>query len=216
MAIDRKLHKYTLGEELVSSISHGAGAVLAVIGTALGSVYAYNFGAAAFVSVLLFGIFMALLYAVSTVYHSLAANGGKKVMRILDHCFVYVLIIATYAPYCLVALSQPTGLILYIINCSIGVIGITFTAIDMKKFGKFAMTCYILMGWLIIFALNSLVKNVPAGGILLLLLGGAAYTVGAVIYGLGRKLRYAHSVWHFFVLAGSMLHYFSVMLYVIR
>lgn len=214
MAIDRTLHKYTLGEELVSAISHGIGAVLAIIGTVFLCIRAAQIDAVALVSAILFGVTMVLLYTVSTVYHALAPNGGKKVLRILDHCFVFVLIIGTYAPYCLSGMHNLYGYILYSVNCVLGVVGITLTAIDMKRFSKFAMVCYILMGWIIVLAFKTLFDSVALAGIIWLLVGGVIYTVGAVLYGLGKKKKYIHSLWHFFVLGGTICHFISIYLYV--
>ena len=215
MAIDRTLHKYTLGEELVSAISHGIGAVLAIIGTVFACIRAAELDTVALVSVILFGSSMTLLYTVSTVYHALAPNGGKKVLRILDHCFVYVLIIGTYAPYCLAGMHNLFGYILYAVNCAIGAVGITLTAIDMKRFSKFSMVCYILMGWIIVIAFRTLWESIATAGIVWLLAGGVIYTVGAVLYGIGKTKKYIHSLWHFFVLGGSVCHFISIYLYVL-
>lgn len=213
---DRTLHKYTLGEELVSAISHGIGALLSIAGTIVLIYFAaLSNDTWKIVSVCIYGASMIILYTVSTVYHSLAPSGGKKVMRILDHCVIYLLIAGTYTPFVLVTLRGLTGWLLFGINCTAAVVGITLTAIDFKKFGKFAMVCYLAMGWVVIFGIVPLIKTLSLWGLIFLLEGGIFYTVGAVLYGLGKKKRYIHSLWHFFVLAGTIFHYFSILLYVI-
>ena len=213
---DRTLHKYTLGEELMSAISHGVGALLSIVGTVILVYYsAVSKNAWKIVSVSIYGVSLILLYTISTVYHSLKPGTGKKVLRILDHCFIYLLIFGTYAPYVLVSLHGTTGWILFGVNATAAIVGITLSAIDFKKFGKFAMVCYLAMGWVVIFGIIPLFKTLHWIGILLLFLGGAAYSVGAIIYGLGHKKKYMHSIWHFFVLAGTILHYFSILFYIV-
>ncbi len=215
MAVDRTLHHYTLGEELVSAISHGLGALLAAIGTGFAVAKALPLPPVYLVSVLIFGISMTLLYTVSTIYHALAPNGGKKVLRILDHCFVFLLITGTYAPYALAAMNNVYGYVLFAANCAAAVVGITLTAVDMKKYAKFSMVCYIVMGWMVLLCVKPLFDALPVPGFVLLVAGGVVYTLGAVVYGLGKKGRYIHSIWHFFVLAGSVLHFLSIYLYIL-
>lgn len=211
MAIDRTLPKYTLGEELWSSISHGVGALLALAGTIFACIRAADAGTVALVSVIIYGISMMLTYTVSTVYHALAPNGGKKVLRILDHCFIFTLIVGTYAPFALAAIGGARGWILFSVVLAAAVVGIALNAVDLKKYAVFSMICYIAMGWAIVFMIKPLAAAVPASGLWLLVGGGIAYTVGAIFYGIGSKVKYIHSVWHFFVLAGSVLHYFAVL-----
>lgn len=215
MAIDRTLHKYTTGEELISAISHGLGAILAAIGTVFGCIKAAPRKPIYLFVMLIFGLSMTLMYTVSTVYHALAPNGGKKVLRILDHCFVFLLITGTYAPYTLAAMRNTYGIVLFAVNCTAAIIGITLTAIDMKQFAKFSMVCYIAMGWIIILCVKPLLEVLPTNGFLLLVAGGIIYTVGAILYAVGKKRRYIHSLWHFFVLGGSILHFLSIYLYIL-
>ena len=213
MAIDRALHRYTLGEELVNAITHGIGAVLAVIGTIILLTMAK--GEPLLVTgVVVFGVTMVLMYTVSTVYHALGRNEGKVVLRILDHCCVFLLIIGTYAPYTLCVIGSAFGYVLFTINCVVGIIGIILTAIDMKKYAKFAMVCYIAMGWLIIIGFKTLLDSLSTLSFWLLIGGGIVYTLGAVVYGLGKKCRYVHSLWHFMVLAGNIMHYFSILYFI--
>jgi len=210
MAIDRKLHKYTLGEELLSSISHGLGAILALVGSILLGIKAADNGTLQFISVIIYGISMILLYTGSTIYHALAPNRGKQVLRILDHCFVYVLIIGSYAPFTLAGIQGWVGITIFLVVLVLGIIGITLTAIDMKRFSKFCFICYLAMGWAIVIAIKPLINSLDSNGLIFLITGGLVYTLGAVLYGIGKKYKYIHSVWHFFVLGGSVLHFLSI------
>jgi hemolysin III len=211
-----ELHKYSLAEELISSISHGVGALLAVAALVVAVVLAaiYN-NARCVVSVAIYGASLILLYTNSTIYHALRPNAGKKVFRIIDHCSVFLLIAGTYTPFTLVTLRGSVGWTLFGVIWGAAVLGIALNAVDMKKFAKFSMVCYLLMGWAIIFAVKPLLAHMAAGGLILLLVGGAFYTFGAVLYVIGRRKKFIHSVWHFFVLAGSITHYFSILFYVV-
>lgn len=211
-----ELHKYSLAEELISSISHGIGALLAVAALVVAVVLAviYN-NVWCVVSVAIYGASLILLYTNSTIYHALRPNAGKKVFRIIDHCSIFVLIAGSYTPFTLVTLRGPLGWTLFGIIWGAAVLGITLNAVDMKKFSKFSMACYLLMGWGIVFAIKPLIANMAAGGLNLLLIGGLFYTVGAVLYLIGRHKKFIHSVWHFFVLAGSIAHYFCILFFVV-
>jgi len=210
------LHKYTLGEELISSISHGFGALFAIIGTIILLYHsAVLSDSRKIVSSAIYGFSMIVLYIISTVYHSLARNRGKKVLRILDHCIIYILITGTYTPYCLVTLNGWLGFAMLGVLIAATIVGVTLSAIDFKKYGKFAMVCYLAMGWVAVFGIVKIYELLSFWGFFLLLLGGVFYTVGAILYGLGKRKKYIHSVWHFFVLAGTILQYFSILYYVI-
>ncbi len=210
------LPKYTLGEELVSSISHGIGAALGIVALCLcvarstvgGNVYAV-------VSSWIFGFSLILLYSMSCIYHGLKPNNAKRVLRIFDHCTIFLLIAGSYTPFTLVSLHGKTGWILFYSIWGAAVLGIVLNAIDMERFKVFSMICYLAMGWAIVITIKPLMHAVASGGIRLLVAGGIAYTVGAVIYGIGSKVKYMHSIWHFFVLAGSILHFFVIYSYVI-
>jgi len=211
-----ELHKYTLAEELINSISHGVGALLAIAALVVGIVLSVMHNNTwCDVSVIIYGSTLILLYTNSTIYHGLRPNAGKKVFRVIDHCSIFLLIAGTYTPYTLVTLRGGIGWTLFGIVWGAAVLGITLTAIDLKKFAKFSMVCYLVMSWDIIFAIKPLLEHMAPGGLILLLAGGVFYTVGAVLYLIGRKKKYVHSVWHFFVIAGSVLHYFSILFYVV-
>lgn len=158
---------------------------------------------------------MIILYSMSCIYHALKPNNAKRVMRIFDHCTIFLLIAGTYTPFTLVSLRDSVGWILFGVIWAAAVIGIILNAIDMEKFKVISMICYLAMGWAIIFAFKPLMRAVPGKGIELLVAGGISYTIGAVIYGIGSKVKYMHSIWHFFVLGGSILHFLCIYMYVL-
>ena len=211
-----ELPKYSLGEELVSSISHGIGSLLSVAALVVGVVFAALYGDAwCVVNMAVYGAMLVILYTMSTIYHGLRPNNGKRVFRIIDHCSVFLLIAGTYTPLTLISLRGLVGWILFGVVWTAAILGIVLNAVNINKYKVFSMICYIAMGWVIIFAFKPLMDAMAPAGIWLLLGGGFFYTVGAILYGIGKKKKYVHSVWHFFVLAGSILHYFSILLYVV-
>ena len=203
------LPEYTLSEELMNAISHGIGAALAIAAIVL-LIINSNFAAKSVVSVTIYSSSLFILYIISTLYHALAPNKAKKVFRILDHCSIFLLIAGTYTPICLLILEGVVGWVLFSIVWLAAIVGIVFNSIDIKKFAKFSMICYIAMGWVVIFAIKPLIDSITSFQLALLVSGGIAYTVGAGLYGLGKKYKYIHSIWHLFVLAGSILHFFMV------
>lgn len=214
--LERKIAipKYTLGEELISSISHGVGAGLGIVALCMCLTVSRG-NAWEVVSSWVFGLSLIILYSMSCIYHALKPNNAKRVMRIFDHCTIFLLIAGTYTPFTLVSLRGSVGWVLFGVIWGAAVIGIILNAIDMEKFKGVSMACYLAMGWAIVFAFKPLISAVPKVGIELLVTGGVSYTVGAVIYGIGSKVKYMHSVWHFFVLGGSILHFLCVYMYVL-
>lgn len=210
------LPDYTLGEELISAISHGIGAGLSIAALVLCTVKAAKSGSGiAVVSSVLYGTMLFLLYMMSTMYHALKRNNAKRVFRVFDHCTIFLLIAGTYIPVVLVAIGGAIGWIYFGVIVASAIVGIVFNAIDVEKYEKISLFCYIFMGWVIVFGFKALMENVDKNGIILLVLGGVVYTVGAIIYKLGDNRRYFHSIWHFFVLGGSILHFFTIYLYVL-
>lgn len=208
--------KYTLGEELVSSITHGIGVIFGIVALVLCVVFSCMSGDPWKVaSSIIYGTTMILLYTMSTLYHSLKVNNAKRVFRIIDHCTIYLLIAGTYTPYTLITLKGTTGWLLFGFVWASAIIGIIFNAIDLKKYKVISMISYLVMGWVIIFAFKPLIDSLSNQGFLLLISGGIVYTIGAILYGLGKKYKYMHSIFHIFVLAASILHFFSILLYVI-
>lgn len=216
---ERTLPDYTRGEEIFNMASHSVGTVLGITVTILCVVTAaIHRNGMGVVSGAIFGATMILLYSISSIYHGLSPKVlGKKVLRVLDHCTIYLLIAGTYTPLALCALRtvQPVlGWTIFGIIWGTAAIGITLTAIDMERFKVFSMICYLAMGWCIVAAFKPTVLALGTGGTVFLIVGGVAYTIGAILYGVGKKKRYIHSVFHLFVLAGSLLHFFCILFYV--
>ncbi len=211
-----KKNKYTLGEEIANSITHGIGALLSLIGFIYLIIFSIKTGKLLNIfSSIIYGISLIILYMMSTMYHSLKTGKAKDIFRILDHCSIYVLIAGTYTPYSLIALPKNYGIPIFIIIWSISILGIVLNAINIKKFKIFSQISYILLGWIVIFAFKPIKEALNYEGFILLISGGISYTLGALFYYFGRKVRYFHSIFHLFVLAGSILHFFSIILYVI-
>lgn len=208
--------KYSLSEELISAISHGTGALLAIAALVLSVVFsAIHQNVSGVVSCSIYGSMLIILYTMSTLYHSLKINNAKRIFRVIDHCSIYLLIAGTYTPFTLVTLRGKIGWTIFSIVWGAAIIGIVFNSIDINKYRKISVFSYIIMGWAIIFAFKPLYENLAQNGIILLVSGGIAYTIGAILYGIGKKVKYMHSIFHFFVLAGSILHFFAIFLYVI-
>lgn len=208
-----KMNNQSMGEEITNAISHGIGALLAIAGTAVAIVYACLHGdAMSIVSASLYGAGLIILYLASTLYHSLTNLKAKRIFRIIDHCSIYILILSSYIPVSLSLIRGALGWVLFGINAGCTVIGVTLTAINMQKFHKLAMVLYILMGWSIVFLGIPTLITLPSTAIWLLVLGGLCYTGGIAFFAM-KKPRYMHSVWHFFVLAGSVLQYFAFLFY---
>jgi hemolysin III len=215
----RPLPAYTRGEERFHMISHAVGAGLGVAALVLTVVFSALRGNPwSVVSSAIYGATMILLYTVSSVYHGLRPNTGKRVMQILDHCTIYLLIAGTYTPVALGAIrvsSVAWCWILLGVVWGLAALGATLTAIDMKRFEKLSMILYLGMGWCIVMAAKPALAAVPLAGLGWILAGGVAYTLGAVLYGLGKRRRYMHAAFHVFVVAGSILQFFGIFFYVI-
>ena len=208
--------KYNICEELLSAISHGGGSLLSIAALVLCVVFSVmHHNIYAVVSSVIYGSCSIILYTMSTLYHSLKVNNAKRVFRILDHNSIFLLIAGTYTPYALVALPKKIGWVVFGIIWSCAILGITLNSIDLKKYGKLSMVLYIIMGWMIIFTFKTLVASIDIVGIYLMLIAGMLYTIGLIFYGIGKKKKYMHSIFHFFVLSASILFFFSIFLYVI-
>lgn len=216
---DRELPKYTRGEEIFNMVSHILGVPLGIVAIVLCVIFAAMHGnPAGVVSAAIYGTTMILLYTMSSIYHGLSPNlKAKKVFQIIDHCSIYLLIAGSYTPFALCTLREYSPVIGWTIFGAVwglAILGIILNSIDLKRYKVFSMICYLLMGWLIIFRIDILLNSLPTGGLVLLVLGGIAYTIGAIFYGIGKKYKYMHSVFHLFILAGSILQFFSILLYV--
>ena len=216
---DRELPTYTKGEEIFNMVSHIVGGAIGLIGMVLCIIFsAIHQNSYAIVGSIIYGISMIFLYTMSSIYHGLKpTRKAKKVMQILDHCTIYVLIAGTYTPILLSSImkvDQVAAWTMLAIVWIFAILGIVLNAIDLKQFRVFSMICYLLMGWCIVFKASLLPDILGTAGLVLLVSGGVAYTVGAVIYGLGKKHKWMHSIFHMFILLGSLLQFFCILLYV--
>lgn len=210
------VHPQSLGEEISNSISHGVGALLSIAGTVILIVKAAMSGSAInVVSASIYGASLILLYMFSTLYHSLTHEKAKHVFRIFDHCSIYLLILGSYIPITLCVIGGPVGWTLFGINTAAAVLGIVLNAISLVRWKKFSMVLYIIMGWSIVVVFKTFLQTVELNGVILLAAGGVAYTAGIWFFG-DHKHKYAHFVWHLFVLAGSILQYFCMLFYCIK
>ena len=206
---------YTLGEELMNSISHGLGALFGIAALVLCVVRAAQSGDPyRIVSGAIFGFTVLILYLMSCLYHALKVNKAKRVFRVIDHCTIFLLIAGTYTPYTLVSLRGSVGWWVFGVIWATAIVGIVLNAVSLKKFSKISVALYLIMGWMIIIAYQPMVQAIPSGGMKLLVWGGIAYTLGAILYGIGSRKKYFHSIFHFFCLIGTVLHFLSIYLYV--
>lgn len=206
--------RYSIGEEIFNSVTHGVGAGLAVAATVLlivrAVLYAPVDGRGFYVtSFAIFGASLVVLYLMSTLYHALTPYGAKKVFAIFDHSSIYLLIAGTYTPFCLTTLRGSVGWVLFGIIWGLAVAGMTFYAIFGSRMRILSAITYVLMGWLVVFAFKPMVQNLNPLSLKLVLAGGVAYTVGCIFYAL-KKIKWMHCIWHIFVMFGSILHFFSV------
>ena len=207
---------YTLSEELINSISHGIAAGLSIWGLVMLIIKASKVGAMAVTTVTLFGTTMIILYTISCIYHALSPRiTGKKVMRVIDHCNVFLLVFGTIIPIALVGIKGVYGWIYFGIVAFVTLLGIIFSSIDVDKNEKIEVVCHLVNGWSALFFIKPLINGVGMTGLILIILGGVMYSLGALLYGLGSKKKYMHSVFHFFCIAGTIFHYFAIYLYVL-
>lgn len=203
---------YSLGEEIFNSISHGTGSLLAIAGTAVLIVLTAIYSDAwAVVSASIYGASLIILYTMSTLYHAITNARAKKFFRIMDHNTIFFLIAGTYTPFTLGPLRGALGWVLFGIVWGAAAVGIVLNSINLERFRKPSVVCYILMGWVIIIAIKPMLQTLPSASLVYLLTGGVLYTVGIIFYAL-KKVKWFHSVWHLFTVAGSIFHYFSVLI----
>lgn len=198
---DRILPTYTKGEEIFNMVSHIVGATLGVIAIVLGviisAMHVNGYGVA---STIVYGITLILLYTMSSIYHGLKPNlKAKKVFQVIDHCSIFLLIAGTYTPFTLCTLRENSPVIgwtIFGIVWVLAILGIILNSIDLKKYKVFSMICYLVMGWCIIFRIGIIIEALELTGFALLLVGGIVYTIGAIFYGVGKKKKWMHSVFH--------------------
>ena len=203
----------TLGEEIANSVSHGVALLAAIAAMPLLIAATRHLSIAAIVGVCIFAATMVLLYLTSTLYHALPAGRAKRVFMKLDHGAIYLFIAGSYTPFALGALGGPWGWTLFGLVWSFAALGVTLKAVDRLSHPWMSTGLYLAMGWLVLIAVVPLFEHVPLPGIALLAAGGIAYTVGVAFFMLDSRLRYAHAVWHGFVVAGTGCHFFAVLGY---
>ena len=216
---DRVLPTYTKGEEIINMVSHIIGAACGVAATVLCIVFAaIHQNVYGVITGAIYGSTMIILYTMSSIYHGLKHDStAKKVFQIIDHCTIFLLIAGSYTPFALCTFREYNAVLgwtLFGVIWGIAVIGITLNSIDLKRYKMFSMICYLAMGWCIVVKFSILPELLGQMGVALLVTGGIAYTIGAIFYGLGKKYKYMHSVFHFLIIVGSTLQFFCILLYV--
>ena len=217
---DRILPKYTKGEEIFNMTTHIVGGAMGIVAIVLcvvmAAIHSNVYGV---ISSAIFGTTMIVLYTMSSIYHGLSPKlKAKKVFQILDHCSIFLLIAGSYTPFALCTLrsyNTALGWTIFGIIWGMAILGITLNSIDLKKYKLFSMICYLAMGWCIILKVNLLPELLGVGGFSLLVAGGIVYTIGAVLYGVGKKHKYIHSVFHISICIASLLHFLCILLYVV-
>jgi hemolysin III len=215
--IRRKKEKrpYTVGEEIAHSITHGIGAVLGIAALVILVVLAARQNDIwRVVSFSIYGATLTLLYLASTLYHAIQHEKAKRVFKILDHSAIYLLIAGTYTPFLLVTLRGGWGWSLFGVVWALAIAGIVFKAIFIQRMRKWSVIFYILMGWLIVVALKPVLSVFPRAGVYWLAAGGLLYTGGVIFY-MMRSVKFSHTIWHLFVLGGSICHFFAILMYVL-
>ena len=214
---DRLLPSYTMGEEIMNMVTHISGGGLAILGSVPCIWKSASLGAATLTGALIYCVTLICVYTMSSIYHGLRPGTAKKVMQVIDHCAIYFLIAGTYTPIMITGflpVFPKIGWGLLLMEWGLTALAVTLTAIDLKKYKVFSMICYIFMGWGIIFFLPQAMEVMTKQGFYWLLAGGIAYTIGAVLFGLGKKLPWMHAVFHIFVILGSLFQYFAILGYV--
>ncbi len=217
---DRVLPKYTKGEEIFNMVSHIVGGAIGVIALVLCIIFAaVHKNIYGVIASTIFGITIILLYTISSIYHGLNEKlKAKKVFQVIDHCSIFLLIAGSYTPFALCTLREydvALGWTIFGIVWGLAILGIVLNAIDLKKYKVFSMVCYLLMGWCIIIKASVLPQLLGTAGFALLLAGGIIYTIGAILYGAGKKHKWMHSIFHLACVLGSLLHFLCVVMFVV-
>ena len=214
---DRILPDYTVAEEITNMVTHIVGGALGIVALVLCTLTSISHdNVHGLVGSVIYGISMIALYTMSSVYHGLRPGMAKKVLQVLDHCTIYFLIAGTYSVLALSALrpiNAQLGWGMLVFQWTLTAIAVTLTAIDLKKYNVFSMICYVGMGWAIAPYIPQAIQALSYPGFMLLLSGGISYTIGAILYGIGSKVHWMHSVFHIFVVIGSLLQFLSILFY---
>lgn len=207
--------EYSVGEEIAHAVTHGIGAALSIAGLAVLVAFSTLYGNAWHItSVSIYGATLILCYTASTLYHSIPHPRAKRILRQIDHASIFLLIAGTYTPFALVSLRESWGWWLFGTVWGIAIVGMVFELFTEQRYKRVSLTLYLGLGWLALATIKPMLEAVGAGGLLLLVIGGLFYSLGVVFYA-WERLTYNHAVWHLFVLAGSIFHFFSVLFYVI-
>ncbi len=208
---------YTFNEELLNCATHALGALMGLVGWIMSLKLLIPAGnMTATLSMSVFFAAMIVLYANSAIYHGWELTSTKKKFQIMDHCSIFLLITGTYTPFTLMVMNNTVGRIIFAVVALTSVLGIALNVIDMKKYRGVSMACYLITGWCIIFAYNDISAALSHEQLMMLIGGGVIYTLGAILYGLGVKIRYMHTIWHLFVLGGSLLHFASLYSFILN
>lgn len=206
---------YSLYEEIANSVTHGVGAALSMVGLVWLIVRAVHVGDVfSIVSVIVFGCSLLLLYLASTLYHAIPYHGAKKILRIFDHCAIYFLIAGTYTPFLLVSMRGPIGWTFFGILWGIACVGCAFKLFFIGRWDRVSTALYVAMGWIALVAIKPAITYIPGGALWFMLAGGLAYTFGVFFY-VNNRVPFNHAIWHCFVMAGSMIHFFTIIAYVL-
>jgi hemolysin III len=209
------VNEFSMSEEICHAITHGVGLVLSIAGLTILVAYAALQGSALVItSSAIFGATLIILYSASTLYHAVTHTGIKKIFQQFDHASIYFLIAGTYTPVALVSLGGAWGWTIFSIVWTTALFGVFLKIVYPRRFERFSLLLYVLLGWIIVVAAQPLLENMENGGLWLLLAGGLSYTGGIVFY-IWDTLPFNHAIWHLFVLGGSILHYFMVLIYII-
>jgi hemolysin III len=215
MKNEKQVKYYSPLEEKINILSHGLGAILGIIALVPLSIKSSQFeGLLPFISFIIFGLSLVILYSASTIYHSAVEPKKRSQLRVLDHAAIYILIAGTYTPFTLVTLHGPTGWAIFYTTWGIALTGIILKIFFTGRFNILSTVMYVLMGWIIAFAIKPLINNLPSEGLIWLMAGGAAYTIGAILYSI-KTIKFNHAIFHVFVLIGSFCHFMSVYFYVV-
>lgn len=208
---NKEYRTLTLGEEIFNSVTHGIGALLSIAAIVILTVFAVKKGSAwHVVSFSIFGSTLFLLYLSSTLYHSFTKEKIKNLFARFDHSAIFLLIAGTYTPFVLTTIRGPLGWTLFGIIWGLAIAGIIIRSIYLTRFRKLMVGIYVAMGWMFLIAIVPMIQNLPSSSIVFLFVGGGCYSLGVIFYA-WRNLKYGHGIWHLFVLAGSITHFFSVL-----
>ncbi len=215
MTSQTKEPAYGFGEEVANGITHGIGALLSIAGLVVMLDFASSYGNIwHLVSCSIFGATLIFAYISSTLYHSIPAPEAKRILRLFDHSAIFFLIAGTYTPFTLISLRGPWGWSLFATVWGLAVTGVLCKIFMPRKLAAFSTLLYLAMGWVIVIAVQPMLTHVAQGGLWLLLAGGLAYTGGVIFY-VWDRLPYNHMIWHLFVMTGSTLHFFAILLYLV-